>query len=69
MERAASKRRLSRVRRLMATAALAFGMIGVTAAPSSAALLQFNTCVYYYGDYSYCAYASYDTPAWVWSII
>jgi hypothetical protein len=53
----------------MVTAALTFGVIGGTAAPSSAALLRFNTCMNYYGDYSYCAYASYDTPAWVWSII
>ena len=69
MEQAAPKRRLFGLRRVMVTAALTFGAIGVTAAPSSAALLRFNTCVSYYGDYTYCAYASYDTPAWVWSII
>ena len=69
MELSTPRRRLSRARRLMVAAALVCGAIGVTATPSSAALLRFNTCVYYYSDYSYCAYASYDTPAWVWSLI
>ena len=69
MERAVRGRRLRGVRRLLVTFALAVGAIGVTTAPASAALLRFNTCVSYYGDLSYCAYASYDTPAWVWSLI
>lgn len=69
MGRGIRGRRVSGVRRLFVTFAIAVGALGVTSTPASAALLSFNTCTYYYNDLSWCAYASYNTPAWVWTLI